>query len=81
MKHKKQYFYQVADAAGISPTTARKYLKANRLPSELKKQHDWNTRQDIFTDIWPEVVEFLENNTGIEAIERGFPGHLLFPVL
>jgi hypothetical protein len=36
MKHKKQYFYQVADAAGISPTTARKYLKANRLPTNLE---------------------------------------------
>ena len=51
MKHKKRYFYQVADAAGISPTTARKYLKATRLPSELKKQHDWKMRDDIFADI------------------------------
>lgn len=80
MKHKKQHFYQVADAAGISPTTARKYLKANRLPSELKKQHDWNTRQDVFSDIWLEAVEFLENNTGIEAkslfehIQHQYPG-------
>ena len=26
MKHKKQYFYQVADAAGVSAKTARKHL-------------------------------------------------------
>ena len=80
MKHKKQYFYQVADAAGVSQTTARKYLKANRLPSELKKPHDWKTHNDVFADVWPEAVEFLENNTGIEAkslfkhIQHQYPG-------
>ena len=67
MKHKKQYFYQVADAAGVSQTTARKYLKANGRPNEPKPQHNWKTRHDVFADIWPEAVEFLENNTGIEA--------------
>ena len=80
MKHKKQHFYQLADAAGVSQSTARKYLKANRLPSQLKKLHGWKTREDVFSDVWPEAVVFLENNTGIEAkslfehIQREFPG-------
>jgi hypothetical protein len=67
MRHKKKYHYQLADAVGISGTTARKYLKENRLPSQLKKPHDWNTREDVFADVWPEAVGFLENNTGVEA--------------
>ncbi len=67
MKHKKQHFYQVADAAGVSAKTARKYLALNRLPSQLKTEHTWSTHEDVFADIWPEAVKFLENNTGIEA--------------
>ena len=36
--------------------------------------------EDVFSDVWPEAVVFLENNTGIEAksliehIQRQFPG-------
>lgn len=67
MKHKKQYFYQVADAAGVSAKTARKYLALNRFPSQLKTEHTWLTHEDAFADVWPEAVKFLENNTGIEA--------------
>ena len=67
MKHKKEYFYQVADAAGVSAKTARKYLALNRLPSQLKTEHTWSTHDDAFSDVWPEIVAFLENNTGIEA--------------
>jgi len=67
MKHKKEYFYQVADAAGVSAKTARKYLKLNRLPSQLKAEHTQSTHEDAFTDVWPDAVKFLENNTGIEA--------------
>lgn len=80
MKHKKEHLYQLADAAGISTKTARKYLKANRLPSQLKAEHTWPTHQDAFADVWPEAVKFLENNTGIEAkalfnhIQRQNPG-------
>jgi len=67
MKHKKQHFYQVADAAGVSAKTARKYLRLNRPPSQLKAPHTWSTHQDVFADVWPVAVGFLENNTGIEA--------------
>jgi len=67
MKHKKQHFYQVADAAGVSAKTARKYLNVNRPPSQLQTEHTWLTREDVFADVWHEAVAFLENNTGIEA--------------
>ena len=67
VKHKKQHFYQVAEAAGVSAKTARKYLKLNQRPSQLKSEHTWSTHDDVFTDVWPEAVKFLENNTGIEA--------------
>ena len=67
MKHKKPYFYQVADAAGVSPKTARKYLNLNQPPSQLKTVYTWSAREDAFADVWPQAVIFLENNTGIEA--------------
>lgn len=67
MKHKKQYFYQVADAAGVSAKTARKYLRLDRLPSQLKTARTGSTHEDAFSDVWPEAVSFLEANTGIEA--------------
>ena len=67
MKHEKEYFYQVADAAGVSPKTARKYLALNRLPSQLHTEHAWSTHEDAFAEVWPQAVLFLENNTGIQA--------------
>jgi len=56
-----------ASKCGISDKTARKYLKAGKLPSELKKPHIWKTRYDPFDDVWDEVIGFLENNAGLEA--------------
>ena len=40
--------------ADMSPKTARKYLDAQKLPSEMKKPHDWRTRKDPFVEDWPE---------------------------
>ena len=80
MKNKKEYFYQVADAAGVSAKTARKYLKLNRYPSQLKTVRTQSTHEDAFADIWPVALTFLEKNTGIEAkslfqhIQRQNPG-------
>ncbi len=56
-----------ASKCGISDKTARKYLKAGKLPSELKKSHAWSTKSDPFDEVWEEVKEFLENNAGLEA--------------
>ena len=40
--------------ADMDRKTARKYVKAGKLPSEMKKPHDWRTRKDPFADDWPE---------------------------
>lgn len=56
-----------AAKAGMDVKTARKYLRARRLPSEMKTERDWRTRQDDFADVWPEIAERLRANPGLEA--------------
>ena len=58
---------QAAAKAGMDEKTARKYLKIGKLPSELKKDRTWRTREDPFIDVWSEVEEKLSNNPGLEA--------------
>jgi hypothetical protein len=53
--------------AGMSEPVARKYRKAGKLPSELKKQHDWRTRPDPFGEVWPEIQGLLDRDRGLEA--------------
>lgn len=43
MKNKVKYRYQLADKAGMSTKTARKYLKSGVLPSQCQTIHDWPT--------------------------------------
>ena len=65
--------------AGMSEPTARKYRKAGKLPSALKRKHDWRTRPDPFVEVWPEIKEFLERDAGLEAktvfeeLQRRYP--------
>ncbi len=57
-----------AAKAGMDEKTARKYVKAGKLPSEIKKPHDWRTRQDPFDSIWEKQIKgMLQNNPGLEA--------------
>jgi hypothetical protein len=56
-----------AAKSGMDEKTARKYVKAGKLPSELKKGRTWKTRPDPFVDIWEEVRENLSANPGLEA--------------
>src|SRR5713226_6113371 len=59
---------QVAAArAGMSERTARKYEQAGKLPSELKRPHDWKTRTDPFEQDWSWVVEQLERDPALQA--------------
>jgi len=80
MQKKVEYLYKLADLAGMSPKTARKYLRAGRLPSQLKKEHTWKTRRDPFEEVWSWVESFLRGNEGIEAksffvsLQRQYPG-------
>lgn len=53
--------------AGMNEKTARKYLRLQKLPSELKKEHIWRTRPDPLKNIWSEAANMLKINPGLEA--------------
>src|SRR5260370_41570980 len=59
--------------------TARKYLRARRLPSEMQADRHWRTRQDGFSEVWPMVREQIRTNPGLEAktifaaLQRQYP--------
>jgi hypothetical protein len=56
-----------ASKAGMDVKTARKYLRAKVLPSELMAGRHWRTHKDEFFDVWPELREQLTANPGLEA--------------
>jgi hypothetical protein len=56
-----------ASKTDMDEKTARKYLKLNKLPSDLKKEHSWITRKDPFEENWNEVCELLTRNNGLNA--------------
>ena len=56
-----------AAKAGMDVKTARKYLRARRLPSEMRAERHWRTRKDEFADVWPAVEAQLAENPGLEA--------------
>ena len=43
-----------AGQAGMSENTARKYLRSEKLPSELQKPHTWRIRKDPFKEVCTE---------------------------
>src|SRR5580658_2200977 len=69
-----------AAKAGMDPTTARRYLGLERLPSELKKERPWRTRGDPFSEVWEAVQKQIEESPGLEAktlfewLQREYPG-------
>lgn len=69
-----------ASKAGMDPKTARKYLAANRLPSELAQERPWRTREDPFSEVWEQVRQQMEESPGLEAktlfewLQREHPG-------
>ena len=69
-----------AAKAGMDEKTARKYVKAGRLPSEMTVEHTWRTRQDPFSEVWDWVCVQLGVNEGLEAktlfqeLQRRYPG-------
>lgn len=66
--------------SGMDEKTARKYRNLGNLPSEVRKEHTWRTRQDPFEKIWHEIKMMLEINPGLEAktifedLQRKNPG-------
>ena len=69
-----------AAKAGMDETTARKYRRSDKLPSEMKERHRWRTRLDPFEEVWEEIRDKLEDNPGFEAktlfedLQRRYPG-------
>jgi Mu transposase-like protein len=53
--------------AGMDRKTARKYVGAGLLPSELRKPHPWRTREDPFDEDWPALAAMLEQAPELEA--------------
>ena len=53
--------------AGMHRNTARRYVEAGELPSELREPRSWRTREDPFTEDWPWIVERLELAPELEA--------------
>ena len=56
-----------ASKAGMDPTTARRYLGLKRLPSELKKERSWRTREEPFGEVWEAVERQIQESPGLEA--------------
>jgi len=56
-KHKNQKI--AAAKSGMSERSARKYLKTESLPSELKKERHWRTRSDTFSPVWDQIEAML----------------------
>ena len=69
-----------ASKADMDEKTARKYRRLGKLPSDIKVEHTWRTREDSFSDVWEEIKEKLEINPGLEAktlfedLQRHSPG-------
>src|ERR1019366_4583407 len=69
-----------ASKAGMDPTTARRYRGLERLPSELKKDREWRTREDPFSEVWEAVQRQVEESPSLEAktlfewLQREYPG-------
>lgn len=54
--------------SGMSETTARKYRKVGRLPSQIQPSHEWRTRPDPFAEVWSAEIEpLLSTNPGLQA--------------
>lgn len=66
--------------SGMHRNTARRYVSAGKVPSELRQVRDWRTREDPFRSDWEEIAERLSQAPELEAkalfedLEARFPG-------
>ena len=58
---------RAARAAGMDRKTASKYIAGGKLPSELRTDRDWRTREDPFKADWPVIQEMLTDMPNLEA--------------
>jgi hypothetical protein len=72
--------YLSAQRADICENTARKYVRNQRFPSDLKQPHTWRTRPDAFSEVWPRIEVILSEEPQFEAksafewLQREYPG-------
>jgi hypothetical protein len=59
---------KAAAKADMCRQTAGKYYHENKLPSQLKKARDWQTRTCPFADVWPEIEDLLRSCPGLNGI-------------
>jgi len=53
--------------AGMDRKTARKYVEAGKLPSEMSAARTWRTRDDPFEQDWPELERLLQGAPELQA--------------
>jgi hypothetical protein len=58
----------LAAKAGMDVKTARKYLRSGIFPSQMKAERTWHTREDPFSDAWPEVEALLKDAPELQAL-------------
>ena len=64
----------------MDPPTARRYLGLERLPSALKKERGWRTREDPCGEAWEAVQTQIQESPALEAktlferLQREYPG-------
>lgn len=58
---------QAAARAGMSVPTARKYLRAAKLPAMLKQPRTYRTRTNPFAADWPWVEQQLQRDPALQA--------------
>ena len=69
-----------AAKSDMDEKTARKYRGLGKLPTEIKVDHTWRTREDPFAEVWEEIKAKLKINPGLEAktlfedLQRRYPG-------
>lgn len=69
-----------AAKSGMDDKTARKYRKLGKAPSEVRCEHTWRTREDVFSQVWDDICAKLHLNPGLEAktlfedLQRRYPG-------
>jgi hypothetical protein len=68
MSHTEETQEIAAAKAGMDVKTAHKYLRARRLPSEMKAERHWRTRTGcLLVEVWPEIAAQLSANAAVEA--------------
>lgn len=58
---------RAAMKADMDRKTARKYVASGKLPSEMKAERHWRTREDPFAEDWPTIVAMLAETPELEA--------------